>query len=278
MSISAADVNQLRKMTGAGMMDCKKALQETNGDFEAAIDFLRKKGQKISANRADRDAAEGAVIAKTNAGNTTGVVIELNCETDFVAKNDDFVALANEIADLALAAKPATLEALTALNIGDVTIAERLLSEMGKIGEKIEVSNYALLEGASVVAYIHAGNRIGVLVEMNQPTNDAIVEAGKDAAMQTAAMFPIAVDKDDVPANVIERELEIGREQARAEGKPEDMLDKIAMGKLNKFYKESTLLNQDFVKDGSKTVGKMLDDTSKGLKIIQFKRFALGGK
>lgn len=276
MSISAADVNQLRKMTGAGMMDCKKALQETNGDFEAAIDFLRKKGQKISANRADREAAEGAVIAKTSADNSVGVVIELNCETDFVAKNDEFVALANEIASIALTNKPADLDALKSLNIGDVTIGERLLSEMGKIGEKIEVSNYAIMEGASVVSYIHAGNRIGVLVVMNQPANDAIIDAGKDAAMQVAAMFPVAVDKDDVDATIIERELEIGREQARAEGKPEEMLDKIAQGKLNKFFKESTLLNQDFVKDSSKTVGKMLDDASKGLKITQFKRVALG--
>lgn len=276
MSISAADVNQLRKMTGAGMMDCKKALQETNGDFEAAIDFLRKKGQKISANRADREAAEGAVIAKTSADNSVGVVIELNCETDFVAKNDEFVALANEIANIALNNKPADLDALKSLNIGDVTIGERLLSEMGKIGEKIEVSNYAIMEGASVVSYIHAGNRIGVLVVMNQPANDAIIDAGKDAAMQVAAMFPVAVDKDDVDASIIERELEIGREQARAEGKPEEMLDKIAQGKLNKFFKESTLLNQDFVKDSSKTVGKMLDDASKGLKITQFKRVALG--
>jgi elongation factor Ts len=276
MSISAADVNQLRKMTGAGMMDCKKALQETNGDFEAAIDFLRKKGQKISANRADREAAEGAVIAKTSTDNTVGVVIELNCETDFVAKNNEFVALANEVASIALANKPADLEALKSLNIGDVTIGERLLSEMGKIGEKIEVSNYEILEGPSVVAYIHAGNRIGVLVVMNQSASNAITDAGKDAAMQVAAMFPVAVDKDDVDSSIIERELEIGKEQARAEGKPEEMLEKIAQGKLNKFFKESTLLNQDFVKDSSKTVGKMLDDTSKGLKITKFKRVALG--
>lgn len=276
MSISAADVNQLRKMTGAGMMDCKKALQETNGDFEAAIDFLRKKGQKISANRADREAAEGAVIAKTSSDNTVGVVIELNCETDFVAKNDEFVALANEVASIALANKPADLEALKSLKIGDVTIEERLLSEMGKIGEKIEVSNYEILEGPSVVSYIHAGNRIGVLVVMNQAATSAITDAGKDAAMQVAAMFPVAVDKDDVDSSIIERELEIGKEQARAEGKPEEMLEKIAQGKLNKFFKESTLLNQDFVKDSSKTVGKMLDDTSKGLKITKFKRVALG--
>jgi elongation factor Ts len=276
MSISAADVNNLRKKTGAGMMDCKKALMETQGDFEAAIDYLRKNGQKISTNRADRDAAEGAVIAKTSADFKVGVVIELNCETDFVAKNDDFVALANEIADVALSNKPADLAGLKALSIGSTSIEERLLSEMGRIGEKIEISNYAIMEGDSVVAYIHAGNKIGVLVVMNQEANDAIVAAGKDAAMQTAAMFPVAVDKDGVSQEMIDRELEIGKEQARAEGKPEEMLEKIALGKLNKFFKESTLLNQDFVKDGSKTVGKMLDDVSKGLKITHFKRVALG--
>lgn len=276
MSISAADVNNLRKKTGAGMMDCKKALMETQGDFEAAIDYLRKNGQKISTNRADRDAAEGAVIAKTSVDFKVGVVIELNCETDFVAKNDDFVALANEIADVALSNKPADLAELKALSIGSTSIEERLLSEMGRIGEKIEISNYAIMEGDSVVAYIHAGNKIGVLVVMNQEANDAIVAAGKDAAMQTAAMFPVAVDKDGVSQEMIDRELEIGKEQARAEGKPEEMLEKIALGKLNKFFKESTLLNQDFVKDGSKTVGKMLDDVSKGLKITHFKRVALG--
>ena len=276
MSISAADVNQLRKMTGAGMMDCKNALTEANGDFEAAIDFLRKKGQKISANRADREAAEGAVIAKASSDNTYGVVIELNCETDFVAKNDDFVKLAHSIADLALAHKPSDKEALNALTLDGVIVSERLLSEMGRIGEKIEISNYELVAAASVAAYIHAGNKIGVLVAMNQAPSPAILEAGRDAAMQVAAMFPVSVDKDDVPAKVIERELEIGREQARAEGKPEAMLEKIAQGKLNKFFKDSTLLNQDFVKDGSKTVGKMLDDVSKGLKITAFKRVALG--
>jgi elongation factor Ts len=276
MSISAADVNNLRKKTGAGMMDCKKALMETQGDFEAAIDFLRKNGQKISTNRADRDAAEGAVIAKTSADFKVGVVIELNCETDFVAKNDDFVALANEIADVALANTPSDLAALTALSMGDTTIQERLLTEMGRIGEKIEISNYSIMNGDSVVAYIHAGNKIGVLVVMNQEANDDIVAAGRDAAMQTAAMFPVAVDKEGVSQEMMDRELEIGKEQARAEGKPEEMLEKIALGKLNKFFKESTLLNQDFVKDGSKTVGKMLDDVSKGLKITHFKRVALG--
>ncbi|MBI1307294.1 MAG: elongation factor Ts [Bacteroidetes bacterium] len=276
MAITAAAVNELRQMTGAGMMDCKKALQETNGDFEAAIDYLRKKGQKISANRADRDATEGAVIAKANSEQTYGVVVRLSCETDFVAKNDDFVALANEIADIALANKPASLEDLKALNIGNITIAEKMLEEMAKIGEKIDVSKFASIEGEAVVNYIHAGNRIGVLVALNHPANNNIVEAGKDVAMQIAAMNPVSVDESDVPEDIKQREFEIGLEQARAEGKPEQMLEKIAQGKLQKFYKESTLNHQAFVKDSSKTVAQMLNDTEKGLKVTGFTRIALG--
>lgn len=275
-NISASDINKLRQMTGAGMMDCKKALSETNGDFEAAIDFLRKKGQKISASRADRKASEGAVIALTNDSRTKGVVIELNCETDFVAKNDDFVKTAREIAQAALDNEPANLEALNAMNIGGVAISQRLLDDMAKIGEKIEVSKYELFKGDNVVAYIHAGNRLGVLVEMTNAPSEANLLAGKDAAMQIAAMNPVAVDKGDVDTTTVAREMEIGREQARAEGKPEAMLDKIAEGKLQKFYKESTLLNQDFVKDPSKTVGKMLSDTEPGLVVKRFVRIALG--
>jgi elongation factor Ts len=275
-NISASDINKLRQMTGAGMMDCKKALSETNGDFEAAIDFLRKKGQKISASRADRKASEGAVIAITNDNRTKGVVIELNCETDFVAKNDDFVKTAREIAQAALENEPADLDALNAMNIGGVAISQRLLDDMGKIGEKIEVSKYAIVKGDNVVAYIHAGNRLGVLVEMTNAPSEANLLAGKDAAMQIAAMNPVAVDKSDVDDSTVAREMEIGREQARAEGKPEAMLDKIAEGKLQKFYKESTLLNQDFVKDPSKTVGKMLTDTEPGLVVKRFVRIALG--
>lgn len=276
MAITASAVNELRKMTGAGMMDCKQALQETNGDMEAAVDYLRKKGQKISAKRADRDATEGAVIAKSSADYKTGVIVKLSCETDFVAKNDDFVNLANEIADLALAQQPANIEALLALQLGDETIADRLINEVGKIGEKIEIPEYAIVHGEAVVNYIHAGNRIGVLVNLNQSATDAIIAAGKDVAMQIAAMSPVSVSEADVPEDIKQRELEIGMEQARAEGKPENMLEKIAMGKLQKFYKESTLLKQAFVKDSSHTVEGMLDGVSKGLTVVSFSRVALG--
>lgn len=257
-------------------MDCKKALQETNGDMEAAIDFLRKKGQKISAKRADRDASEGAVIAKASGDNTAGVIVRLSCETDFVAKNDDFVALANQIADLAIDNNAESLDALKALNIEGTTVAERLVNEMGKIGEKIDVTNYAYMTGGAISSYIHAGNRIGVLVKMNQPASDGNIAAGKDAAMQIAAMNPVAVDENGVSEDIKERELAIGREQAIAEGKPEQIVDKIAEGKLKKFYKENTLLNQAFVKDSSKTVGQMLNDVENGLTITDFQRIALG--
>jgi len=276
MSISAADVNKLRQMTGAGLMDCKKALAETGGDFEAAIDFLRKKGAKISASRADRQASEGAVIALTTSDNKTGVIIKLTCETDFVGKNEAFVAFANEIATAALNNQPATLDDLKNLSIAGGTIASRLLDEVAKIGEKIDVVNYELLKGENIVGYIHGANRLGVLVEMNLAPSEANNAAGKDVAMQIAAMNPVAVDKDGVDATTVEREMEIGREQARAEGKPENIIDKIAQGKLEKFYKDSTLLNQEFVKDGSKTVAKMLNDIENGLTVKSFRRIQLG--
>ena len=276
MSISAADVNKLRQMTGAGLMDCKKALAETGGDFEAAIDFLRKKGAKISASRADRQASEGAVIALTTSDNKTGVIIKLTCETDFVGKNEAFVAFANEIATSALNNEPATLEDLKNLSIAGGTIASRLLDEVAKIGEKIDVVNYELLKGENIVGYIHGANRLGVLVEMNLAPSEANNAAGKDVAMQIAAMNPVAVDKDGVDSTTVEREMEIGREQARAEGKPENIIDKIAQGKLEKFYKDSTLLNQEFVKDGSKTVAKMLNDIENGLTVKSFRRIQLG--
>jgi elongation factor Ts len=276
MSISASDVNKLRQMTGAGLMDCKKALTETNGDFEAAMDYLRKKGAKISANRADREASEGAVIALTSGDSKKGAAIKLTCETDFVGKNEAFVAFAKEIAEAALNAEPASLEDLKNLSISGGTIAGRLLDEVAKIGEKIDVTAYALVKGENVVSYIHGANRIGVLVELNNAPSEANIAAGKDVAMQIAAMNPIAVDKSDVSADVVAREMEIGREQARAEGKPEAILDKIAQGKVEKFYKESTLLNQEFVKDNSKSVGKMLTDVEPGLTVKQFKRIQLG--
>lgn len=275
MSISAADVNRLRQMTGAGMMDCKKALEETKGDFDAAVDFLRKKGAKISANRADRDAKEGAIIAKTSADRKTGVIVQLSCETDFVAKNEDFVAFTHKLADIALANKPATIDAFKALPMDGLTVGDKITEQVGKIGEKIDVVKYELIEATNVVAYIHAGNRLGVLVTLNNEPNDANLAAGKDAAMQIAALNPVAVDKDDVDADVVNRELEIAKDQVRAEGKPENMIEKIAQGKLAKFFKESTLMNQEFVKDSSKTVAQMLDGVEKGLAVKSFKRISL---
>jgi elongation factor Ts len=274
-TISAADVNKLRQMTGAGMMDCKKALTETNGDFDAAVDFLRKKGAKVSAARADRDAKEGAVIAKTSSDSTYGVIIQLSCETDFVAKNEDFVAFANRIADLALANKPANIDALKALDVDGLPLSERLIEQVGKIGEKIDVVRYEVVSGANIVAYIHAGNRLGVLVSLNNAPTSVNFVAGKDAAMQVAALNPAAIDKDGVDSTIIEREMEIAKEQIRAEGKPENMLEKIAQGKLAKFFKESTLLNQEFVKDSSLTVAQMLDKAEKGLTVTAFKRISL---
>ncbi len=275
-TITATDVNKLRQMTGAGMMDCKKALTESNGDFDAAVDFLRKKGAKVSAARADREAKEGAVIAKTTSDHKSGVIIHLTCETDFVAKNEDFVAFANQIADLALNNKPSSLEALKAIELNGLPLSEKLIEQVGKIGEKIDVINYALMEGENIVSYIHAANRLGVLVSLTASPSEANLVAGRDVAMQIAAMNPVALDKNDVDPSVVNREIEVGKEQARAEGKPEAMLEKIAQGKLAKFYKDSTLLNQEFVKDSSKTITQMLDAVEKGLSVKAYKRITLG--
>lgn len=275
VQISASDVNKLRQATGAGMMDCKKALIEANGDFEAAVDYLRKKGAKVAASRQDRESNEGVVIAKTTADGKKGVIIELNCETDFVAKNADFIAFAEEVANVSIAQSPASLEALLELPINGVKISDLLLDQTGKIGEKITVSKYEVVEAEQVVPYIHGNYRLGVLVGFNQ-NGEGVVEAGKDVAMQIAAMSPIAIDKDGVDARTIERELEIAKEQIRAEGKPEEMVEKIAQGKLNKFYKDSTLLNQEFVKDSSKSVAQFLSGVSKDLTVTSFKRVQLG--
>ncbi len=279
LQITASDVNKLRQQTGAGMMDCKKALTETNGDFEAAIDFLRKKGAKVAASRQDRESNEGVVIARTSEDGKRGVIIELNCETDFVAKNAEFVAFANAIANEAVENKPADIDALYQLSIDTetsrITIGESIVDKTGKIGEKIGVSKYEIVEGEKVVAYIHGNFRLGVLVALSANVAGAD-EAGKDVAMQIAAMNPIAVDKDGVDATTIERELEIAKEQIRAEGKPEEMVEKISFGKLNKFYKDSTLLNQEFVKDPSKSVAQFLNTVDKGLTVTAFKRVALG--
>lgn len=276
MSISAQDVNKLRQMTGAGMMDCKKALTEANGDFEAAIDILRKKGQKVSASRSDKQATEGAVFVKTSADGKEGVIIALNCETDFVAKNEEFQKLGNSILEAADSKKPATIDELKEIQVGGRAIKDLMTDLMGKIGEKIEISSYEKVKGEKVIPYIHGGAKLGVLVAFKGMNGNDVTEVGKDVAMQIAAMRPIAVDKDGVDAKTVEREIEIGKEQARAEGKPEAMLEKIAMGKLNKFYKESTLLNQEFVKDTSKTIAQLLESTQKGLTVSEFKRISVG--
>jgi len=268
VQISASDVNKLRQQTGAGMMDCKKALTETNGDFEAAIDFLRKKGAKVAASRQDRESNEGVVIARSSVDGKFGVIIELNCETDFVAKNAEFVAFGNQIANAAVEHKPASIEELYDISVdSDSTTA--------KIGEKIGVSKYTTTEAEKVIAYIHGNFRLGVLVGLSANVAGAD-EAGKDVAMQIAAMNPVAIDKDGVDSSTIERELEIAKDQIRAEGKPEEMVEKIAAGKLNKFYKDSTLLNQEFVKDSSKNVAQFLSSVDKGLTVTAFKRVALG--
>ena len=275
VSISAGDVNKLRQQTGAGMMDCKKALTETNGDFEAAIDFLRKKGAKVAASRQDRESNEGVVIARASADGKHGVIIELNCETDFVAKNADFVAFANAIADAAVENNPASLEALGELTVDGQKIADAVIDRTGKIGEKIGVSKFVSVAGEKVIAYIHGNFRLGVLVALNSNPAGAD-DAGKDVAMQIAAMNPVAIDKDGVDTTTIERELEIAKEQTRLEGKPEAMVEKIAAGRLNRFYKDSTLLNQEFVKDPSKSVSQFLESVEKGLTVTDFKRIALG--
>ncbi|MEY4145053.1 MAG: hypothetical protein RLZZ335_905 [Bacteroidota bacterium] len=277
MNISASDVNKLRQQTGAGMMDCKKALTEANGDFEEAVVILRKKGQKVSASRADREANEGVVVAMSDTTGSFGILVEVTCETDFVAKNEDFGQLARRVAQLAMDNKFTTLDQLQSAGIDSITVAEKMIEYTGKIGEKISVSRYETLQAEGVVSYIHSNGKLGVMVALNQPLNEAIEAAARDAAMQIAAMNPVAVDKDDVDPSVVEREIEIGKDQARQEGKPEAILEKIAMGKLNKFYQDNTLMNQAFVKDGSVTVAQMLDKASKGLRVTRFVRVSIGG-
>ncbi len=274
MNITAADVNKLRQITGAGMMDCKKALVEANGDFDVAIDELRKKGQKVAANRGDRDAAEGLVLAKTVDGGKRGVMIVLNCETDFVAKNENFGVVANHILDVAISGKPATLDALKALNYTgtNFTISDKIIEEIGKIGEKIELSHYSVIDAEQVYAYNHPGNKLAAVVGFNKPTPE---DMAKDVAMQVAAMAPVSVDEKSVPEEVKQKEIEIGKELAINEGKPAEMAEKIAMGRLNKFFKESTLLNQEFIKDNKLSVAAYLKTADKDLTVTGFNRFAL---
>ncbi|WP_215226064.1 translation elongation factor Ts [Echinicola shivajiensis] len=276
MAITAQEVNKLRQMTGAGMMDCKKALTEAEGDFEKAVDILRKKGQKVSASRADRETKEGVVVTSVSADKSQGVLITLTCETDFVAKNEEFVAFANAILDLAVEKGASSKDEILALPYENITVGEKIIEMTGKIGEKIEISNFVVVKGEAVVPYIHSNGKLGVLVALNNVGGADVEEAGKDVAMQIAAMNPVAVDKDGVDASLVEREIAVGKEQALAEGKPEAMIEKIAMGKLNKFYKENTLLSQAFVKDNSKSIAQYLDGVSKGLTVVDFKRIAIG--
>ena len=273
--ITAQDVNKLRTMTGAGMMDCKKALTEAEGDFEKAIEILRKKGQKVSASRSDKEAKEGSVFVKTADDKKTAVLIALNCETDFVAKNEEFQNLGKLIAETAFTTRAASVEALLATKAGNLTINEKITELVGKIGEKIEIKDYVTMTGEAVVPYIHAGSKLGVLVALKGVNGKDVTDAGKDVGMQIAAMNPVAIDEKSVDKTLIEKELEIAKAQILAEGKPENMVEKIAQGKLNKFFKESTLLPQTFVKDNSKTVAQYLDSVSKGLTVEAFKRVAI---
>lgn len=274
MAITAADVNKLRQITGAGMMDCKKALTEANGDFDAAIDVLRKQGQKVAAKRADRDASEGLVIAKTNADNTKGVLVCVNCETDFVAKNADFTAMAERLAAIALEKGLDSIDALknAAYDTNGMTIAEKLVEQTGVIGEKIDVSACAQVSAPFVYAYNHPGNKVASIVGLNKAGFET---AAKDVAMQIAAMGPIALNKESVPQSVVDKEIEIGKELAIQEGKPADMAEKIALGRLNKFFKESTLLAQEFIKDNKMSVEQYLKSQDKDLTATGFKRHSL---
>lgn len=274
--ITAQDVNKLRAMTGAGMMDCKKALTEANGDFEKAIEILRKKGQKVSASRSDKDAKEGSVFIKTSDDKKEAVLIALNCETDFVAKNDEFQSLGKLIAETAFSKKTADRDALLNEKVGALTINEKITELVGKIGEKLEISAFVHMKGEAIVPYIHAGSKLGVLVSLKGVNGKDVTDAGKDVGMQIAAMNPVAVDETGVDKTLIEKELEIAKAQILAEGKPANMVDKIAQGKLQKFFKDNTLVHQIFVKDNSKTVAQYLDSVSKGLAVAEFKRVAIG--
>jgi elongation factor Ts len=275
VAITAADVNKLRQITGAGMMDCKKALTEANGDFEAAIDFLRKKGQKVAGNRADREANEGVVFAKVTADNKRGVLVALNCETDFVAKNQEFIDFVSTVTDIAINGGAADVETLLATQLDGLAISDRITDLIGKIGEKMELQ-YQQSAGEFVVAYNHPGNRLATIVAFNKADSADLSTIAKDVAMQAAAMAPVALDKDDVDTRTLERELDIAREQIRGEGKPEEMVEKIAQGKLNKFYKDNTLLNQDFIKDNKLSVRQYIASNDKELMAIGFKRIAIG--
>jgi elongation factor Ts len=270
-TITAADINKLRQSTGAGMLDCRKALTESNGDFEAAIDWLRKQGQKVAAKRSDREAKEGVILAKTTADNKTGMIVCVSCETDFVSKNAEFVAFTQSIMDAAFANNVTSAEALNEVSINGAKIAELINDKLAAIGEKIAIK-FERVDAAYVASYIHGANRMGVLVGFNK----AAADAGKDVAMQIAAMNPLAVDETSISPETIARERDIAIEQIKAEGKPAEMAEKIAVGKVNKFFKDNTLLAQAFVKDNSKSVSEYLKSVDADLKVTEFKRIALG--
>ncbi|MEM8584054.1 MAG: translation elongation factor Ts [Bacteroidota bacterium] len=273
--ITAADVKKLRDMTGSGMMDCKKALAEADGDFDKAIEILRKRGEKVAAKRSDRDAKEGVIIAQVNDEHTQGVIVRLSCETDFVAKGEDFIKFTQDVANLALANMPADIDGLKAIPMeGSLTVGDKVIELVGKINEKIDITDYRTLEAEQVAPYIHMGYRAGVLVGLNKGGDDAF-NAGRDVAMQVAAMRPVSLDKDGIDADTVAKEVEIGKELARAEGKPEAILDKIAQGRLNKFFKENTLLAQTFVKDNKKSVAQYLQTVEKDLTAVAFEHVEL---
>ena len=276
MNITAADVNKLRQMSGAGMMDCKKALQESEGDFAKAIDYLRKKGQKVAGKRADRDANQGFVVARTDSDQSYGAVVMVNCETDFVGKTEEFIKFSNDLLDLGLANRIHNLTELMPMSLGTITVEEKLNELLGKTGEKIQIAHYEVIEAPVVFAYNHFGNRLATIIGLNRTDAKNVSEIGHELAMQVAAMSPVAVDKEDVSQEVIDREIEIGKDQARQEGKPEEMLEKIAQGKLTKFFREMTLLNQDFIKDTKKTVRQYIAENDKDLAVTGFKRLQLG--
>ncbi|MBP6977579.1 MAG: translation elongation factor Ts [Bacteroidales bacterium] len=275
-NITAADIQKLRQLTGAGMMDCKNALNESKGDFEKAIEYLRKKGQKIAAKRADRDANEGIVLAATDPERTFAVNVMVNCETDFVAKNQEFSDFVQHIVERSLVLKPKSSDEFKNMDLKGRTVQENLMDLVVKIGEKMEIAHYEFIEAPMVTAYNHFGNRLATIVGFNKRGEDPVREVAHQVAMQVAAMNPVAVDKEDVDPIIIEREIEIGKEQARQEGKPENMLEKIALGKLNKFYKDNTLMNQEFIRDNTKTIRQYLESADKDLKVTGFKRLMLG--
>jgi len=275
MSFTTADVVKLRKVTGAGMMDCKSALADAGGNFDRALEIIREKGKLVASKRADRDATEGAVLAKTTEDKKFGALVVLNCETDFVAKNENFVAFADSILNVALAQKPENLDALKGLDLEGRTIETQVTEQTGVIGEKLDLSYYGKIEAENVVSYIHPGNKLATLVGFSKAGIDE--QVAKDIGMQVAAMSPVSVDTDSIPQEVINKELEIAKEKFRQEGKPETMLDKIAQGALQKWYKEVTLLNQAFIKDGKITVKDYLAQYDKDLKVTGFERFALDG-